>query len=159
MKIITDINNPILRTPTLPVEKLTADIKLFIQEMHEHMIQERGVGLSANQVGFPYQIIVFSDVDQKKRFVLINPKIIKTTKKECEMEEACLSVVNTFGTVSRPEKIIVEGKNIDGKRVRYKFKGILARIVQHELDHLQGILFTDKATNTYKQIKETKNEL
>lgn len=159
MNIITDTNNKILRSKTAPVEKITAEIKTFIKDMLTLMIKEKGVGLSANQVGFPFQIIVFSDVDHKKQYALINPSILKTSKKECEMEEACLSVLNTFGMVKRPEKIIVEGKNIDGKKVRYKFKGILARVVQHELDHLEGILFTDKAYNIHQQNKQIENGL
>ncbi len=159
MKIITDVNDKILRGKAQPVEKLTAEIKDFINQMFELMIEEKGVGLSANQVGFPFQIIVFTDVDQIRRYALINPRIIKTSRKECEMEEACLSVKDTFGVVSRPEKIILEAKNIDGKKVRYKFNDILARIVQHELDHLNGVLFVDKAVNIYQKNKLNENEL
>lgn len=150
MKIITDTNNKILRSKTKPIEKITAEIKCFINEMYDLMVKEGGVGLSANQVGFPYQIIVFSDLDFKKKYILINPKIIKTSKNECEMEEACLSVENTFGLVTRPSEIIIEAKDINSKKKRYKFKDLLARIVQHELDHLNGILFIDKAKNIYK---------
>jgi peptide deformylase len=159
MEIITDPKNKILASKTNDIEHITSDIKLLANEMFEIMIRNKGVGLSANQVGHPISLIVFSDIDHKKRYVLINPKVISVSKASCEMEEACLSVPNLWGNVIRPEKITLEAKNLNGKKIKYKFDDILARIVQHELDHLSGILFTEKAKTTYKQSKYKENEI
>ncbi len=153
MEIITDVKNKILTSPTSPVEHITSEIKTLVKDMFETMILNKGVGLSANQVGYPISLVVFSDIDHEKRYVLINPKVIKTSKTQCKMEEACLSVPGLWGEVIRPEKIVIEAKNLDGKKIKYKFDDVLARIVQHELDHLNGVLFTQKAENTYKNSK------
>ncbi len=158
MEIIIDPKNKILSSPTKPIDHITSEIKLLANEMYKTMIENKGVGLSANQVGFPISLIVFSDIDHKKRYDLINPKIINVSKDLCEMEEACLSVPGLWGDVTRPERITIEAKNLNGKKIKYKFKDLLARIVQHELDHLSGILFTEKAKHVYKQSKYTSHE-
>lgn len=158
MEIITDPKNKILSSPTNPIEHITSDIKSLANEMYKTMVDNKGVGLSANQVGFPLSLIVFSDIDHKKRYDLVNPKIISVSSDLCEMEEACLSVPGLWGDVVRPEKITLEAKNLNGKKIKYKFKDILARIVQHELDHLSGKLFTDRAKHVYKQSKYTHHE-
>lgn len=158
MEIITDPKNKILSNPTQPIDHITSSIKLLANDMYKTMIKNKGVGLSANQVGYPLSLIVFSDIDHKKRYDLINPKIINVSKTLCEMEEACLSVPGLWGNVIRPEKITIEAKNLNGKKIKYKFKDLLARIVQHELDHLSGILFVDKAKSVYKQSKYTNHE-
>jgi peptide deformylase len=94
MEIITDIKNKILTSKTSPVEHITAEIKTLANDMFDTMVKSKGVGLSANQVGYPISLIVFSDIDQEKRYVLINPKVINLSKTQCKMEEACLSVPN-----------------------------------------------------------------
>lgn len=159
MEIITDPKNKILTSKTKDIDRITSDIKILANSMYETMIENKGVGLSANQVGYPLSLIVFSDIDHKRKYILINPKVISQSKTLCEMEEACLSVPDTWGNVIRPEKISIEAKNLDGRKIKYKFKDILARIVQHELDHLNGILFTEKAKATYKQSKYKENEI
>ncbi len=159
MEIITDPKNKILSSPTKPIEHITSDIKTLANDMYKTMVDNQGVGLSANQVGFPISLIVFSDIDHKKRYNLINPKIINVSNNLCEMEEACLSVPGLWGDVIRPEKITIEAKDLNGKKIKYKFKDVLARIVQHELDHLSGILFTSKTKHVYKQSKYHHNEL
>lgn len=159
MEIITDPKNKILSSPTKPIEHITSDLKTLANDMYKTMVDNQGVGLSANQVGFPISLIVFSDIDHKKRYNLINPKIINVSKNLCEMEEACLSVPGLWGDVIRPEKITIEAKDLNGKKIKYKFKDVLARIVQHELDHLSGILFTSKTKHVYKQSKYHHHEL
>jgi len=94
MDILTGADNKILRTKSEPVKHLTAEVKLFIHEMIDTMINGNGVGLSAVQVGKPLQIITFSDLDNKKIYTLINPKIIKFSKELTEIEEGCLSLPN-----------------------------------------------------------------
>ena len=158
MEIITDPKNKILTSKTKDIEHINSEIKTLANDMFETMLNNNGVGLSANQVGYPLSLIVFTDPDYSKKYVLINPKILNSSETLCDMEEGCLSLPDTWGVVSRPEKISLEAKNIDGKKIKYKFKDILARIVQHELDHLNGILFTEKTKETYKQPKQINNE-
>ncbi len=158
MEIITDPKNKILTSKTKEIEHINSEIKKLANDMFETMLNNNGVGLSANQVGYPLSLIVFTDPEYSKKYILINPKIINTSESLCTMEEGCLSLPNTWGIVTRPEKISLEAKNIEGKKIKYKFKDILARIVQHELDHLSGVLFTEKTKETYKQPKQTNNE-
>ncbi len=159
MEIITDPKNKILTSKTKEIEHITSEIKSLANDMFKTMVENKGIGLSANQVGYPISLIVFSDIDHKKKYFLINPKIINISEEQCEMEEACLSVPNTWGLVTRSEKITIEAKNLNGKKIKYKFKDILARVVQHELDHLSGILFTEKSKSTYKNSKYQNNEM
>ena len=77
-------------------------------------------------------------------FPLINPKIVKKSPKRVEMEEGCLSIPNVFGMVKRPEKITVEAQNLDGEKHKFEASGMLSRVIQHEVDHLDGVLFTSK---------------
>ncbi len=104
-----------------------------------------GVGLSANQVGLNLSLFI-AQIDRKVHTVF-NPKIMKTFAEEDVMEEGCLSVLSTFGMVRRPVKIIVDAQDAHGKLVRHRVGGFLARVFQHEIDHLNGVLFIDKATD------------
>jgi len=95
MEIITDPKNKILTSKTKEIEHITSEIKSLANDMFKTMVENKGIGLSANQVGYPISLIVFSDIDHKKKYFLINPKIINISEEQCEMEEACLSVPNT----------------------------------------------------------------
>ena len=128
-------------------EVLIEDISLeknqgLIDDMLETMYNYNGVGLAAVQVGFLKQIIVIDVEDGKGPYILINPKILKTKgSKECE--EGCLSFPNEFGKVIRPTEVVVEFYDRFGKKVNLKAKDLLAQAICHEVDHLNGIVFTD----------------
>ena len=114
----------------------------LIDDMLDTMYHYKGVGLAAVQVGILKQIIVIDVEDEKGPYVLLNPKIIKTKgSKECE--EGCLSFPNEFGKVVRPTEVIVEFLDRFGKKTKLKAKDLLAQAVCHEVDHLNGIVFTD----------------
>lgn len=114
----------------------------LIDDMLDTMYHYKGVGLAAVQVGILKQIIVIDVEDEKGPYVLINPKIIKTKgSKECE--EGCLSFPNEFGKVVRPTEVIVEFLDRFGKKTKLKAKDLLAQAVCHEVDHLNGIVFTE----------------
>ena len=114
----------------------------LIDDMLDTMYHYKGVGLAAVQVGILKQIIVIDVEDEKGPYVLINPKIIKTKgSKECE--EGCLSFPNEFGKVVRPTEVIVEFLDRFGKKSKLKAKDLLAQAVCHEVDHLNGIVFTE----------------
>ena len=114
----------------------------LIDDMLETMHHYKGVGLAAVQVGILKQIIVIDVEDEEGPYVLINPVILKTKDpKECE--EGCLSFPNQFGKVIRPTEVQVEFFDRDGKKKKLKAKDLLAQAICHEVDHLNGVLFTD----------------
>jgi peptide deformylase len=110
------------------------------------------VGLSANQLGFDWRLFIVevSDDNGKLKFYAVfNPEIIKASKNKIILEEGCLSVPGIWGLVERPEQIILAGFDKNGRKIKIKAWGLLARIFQHEADHLNGILFVDKTKNTF----------
>lgn len=137
-------NNQILRQKAVAVKEINAEIKRLVLSMFETVKANNGVGLAAPQVGKSLQIIVLlstSDVD--KDMVLINPQIKKVSKKKDTLEEGCLSFPNVSMLIERPIKITVHALNIDGQLIKIKAKEVLARVIQHEIDHLNGILIID----------------
>lgn len=132
------------------------EIKKIVKEMREIMREKQGFGLSANQVGLSLRFFIaeFPFPKEKPKFYAIfNPEIVKEFKKKALVLEGCLSVPGIWGFVERAEKIILNGYNLDGKKIKIKAFGLLAEIFQHEIDHLNGILFTDKAKQTFNRIK------
>ena len=124
------------------------DIKKLIDKMKDAMKKANGIGLSANQIGL--DLNVFIAQAENKFYAIFNPKITKYSDTIMEMEEGCLSVPEVFGTVDRPEKVTLEGFDKNGKKIKIKAWGLLARIFQHEFDHLNGTVFIDKATDLHK---------
>lgn len=144
LKIQTNKNNPILRKKTEPVAEITGEILNLIKDMKETMIKDNGVGLSANQVGKSMRIFIISSELSKKQ-VFINPEIIKMSKKTETMEEGCLSLPDIFIPVERAKSLKVKASDEKGKEFKLKAKDLLARAIQHETDHLNGILICDNA--------------
>lgn len=127
------------------------EIRELVRKMRTIMKKADGVGLSANQVGLDARLFV-AEVDNKF-YAIFNPKLIKKSEEKNEMEEGCLSVPEKFGTVVRSEKIWLESQNADGKKIKIKAWGFLARVFQHEVDHLEGKLFIDKSKDVYSAKK------
>ncbi|HOQ15381.1 MAG TPA: peptide deformylase [Candidatus Paceibacterota bacterium] len=155
VEILTGENNPLLRTKCQPVEKIDKNIRSIIEEMKETMERANGVGLAANQIGYSLRIITVQLED--KFYAFINPEIVKTFPATSVSQEGCLSLPLIVGEVERPEKIILKATDLSGKKIKKikrKFFGLLARIIQHEVDHLDGILFIDKAKNITKLNQE-----
>jgi peptide deformylase len=142
MKIVLHPNK-ILREKAEKVEKIDKEIKNLVKEMKKIMIQHKGVGLAANQIG--KNLSIFVAYDNKKFYTFINPEIVKFFGKEKIMEEGCLSVPNVWGQIKRYEGVVISYQDLFGKRKKLKAKGLLAQIIQHEIDHLNGVLFIDKA--------------
>jgi peptide deformylase len=138
--------NPILRTPAKEVgvaEIQTPEFQSFADELAAFMISSSGVGLAANQVGISKRIIsVLEDADHVN--VYANPEIIKMSSSTIESEEGCLSVPGVYGIVDRAKRIRVRALDRHGRRVEFNVSGYVATIFQHEIDHLNGILFIDK---------------
>jgi len=124
------------------------EIREIIKNMRAEMTTAIGLGLSANQIGLDMRLFVAKAGG--KQYAVFNPVITKFSKETILMEEGCLSVPEIFGTVERPEKITLEGYDTSGKKIKIKAWGLLARVFQHETDHLNGILFIDKAKSLRK---------
>ena len=142
LKIETGTDNKILRTKSKPVQEITKKTAKFIKEMEKAMLKERGVGLAAPQVGENIRIILVS-INEKKIIPMINPEIISYSDEKVLGEEGCLSLPHKWGEVKRAKEITVTFLTPKGGRMALKLKNFNARIVQHEIDHLEGVLFTD----------------
>lgn len=128
-------------------------LKNLIKDLAETMDADNGVGIAAPQIGESIRLCLITKKFNplgKKDLVLINPKWTKTTMKTAWDEEGCLSVPDTYGKVKRYVKIKVEAKDENGNPIAFPAEKFFARIIQHEIDHLDGILFTDKAKNVYQ---------
>jgi peptide deformylase len=147
----------ILKRKTIIISKFDKELQVLIDDMIETMREAPGVGLAAPQVGVPIRLIVveYPEDDEleespKKLYVLVNPEI-KDISEETEMGiEGCLSIPNLHGEVERALAVTVKGQTRHGQLIKIKAKGWLARIFQHEIDHLNGIVFTDRATKVWK---------
>lgn len=135
--------DPVLRRISHPVKEVNENIKKLLNNMAETMYYAKGVGLAAPQVGISKRVIVVDIGDGL--FKLVNPEIISSSGIQ-DGPEGCLSVPNVVGNVKRSEHIKVKALNEDGDEVMIDASGYLARAFQHEIDHLNGIIFTDKAT-------------
>ena len=122
------------------------EVREIVKEMRMRMHEWNGIGLAATQIGRTEQFFV-AQPPQGKFYAIFNPKITKTEGKPVLMEEGCLSVPGEYGEVARYEKLVIEGQDQNGKAIKIKAWGMLAHIFQHEYDHLQGVLYTDKSKN------------
>ncbi|NLK08791.1 MAG: peptide deformylase [Firmicutes bacterium] len=143
MAVLEIIENgaAVLREKAQPVPQITKRIRRLVKDMLETMEAAEGVGLAAPQVGVSQRIIVLDVGDGP--IVLINPKISEASGSDIDVE-GCLSVPNVWGYVERAAQVVVTGLDEDGKSVRIQGEELLARALQHEIDHLDGVLFIDK---------------
>ncbi len=134
------LGSPVLRQRSTEVGTIDDETRRFIDDLFETMHASKGVGLAANQVGIARRIAVVEADDD--RLVLIDPVIVESEGKE-SAEEGCLSIPEVYAEVTRPGRITVEATGSDGLRYTREAGGLLARAIQHEIDHLDGILFLD----------------
>lgn len=153
---------PILTQPTKliePNEIKSEKLQQLLEDMTETMANAEGIGLAGPQVGLGKRLTVIDNravnKSRKDYIYLINPKIIRKSFKKVVMEEGCLSIPGVYGTVKRPETITVEYLDKNGDKQKIKTSGLLARIVQHEVDHLDGVLFTSKILEYTLNKRET----
>jgi peptide deformylase len=134
------LGSPVLRQHSAEVKTVDDEVRRLVADLFETMDAAKGVGLAANQVGVPRRVaVVDADGD---RFVMIDPAILETEGRSTA-EEGCLSIPEIYGDVTRPERVVVEALDLDGTRYRKEATGLKARAIQHEIDHLDGILFLD----------------
>jgi peptide deformylase len=141
-KIVVE-GDPILRKHCKEVKEVNDHIREIMHDMLETLHDADGVGLAAPQVGIIRRMFV-AEPEPDHVYYMINPEII-SQEGENEDIEGCLSIPNLFGTVKRPDKIVMRATDLDGERKEYTFTGFYARVMCHENDHLDGILYTDKA--------------
>lgn len=139
---IRENGDEILRKKSKEVETIDEKIKQLIEDMIETMHKYNGVGLAAPQVGILKRVVVIDLYDDNGPIKLINPRIVKTKGKQ-EVEEGCLSFPNQYAKMIRPEEIVAEALDENGKNIKIKAKGLLAQAICHEVEHLDGILFVD----------------
>ena len=150
VKKIRTIGDPLLRKKAKKVDKVTKEHQKLIEDMIETMRASNGIGLAAPQVGVPERIIVVEmDKDDEipgsgVTYVLFNPELNHFSTDKDEKPEGCLSIPGWAGEVTRPLRVTVKGMDRQGNRVKFEAEGAIARAFQHEVDHLDGVLYVDK---------------
>ncbi len=165
-QILTEPNK-ILRQKSTLVEKVDSDLQKLMDDMLETMYAAPGIGLAAIQVGIPKRVIVLdlaSREEKKKPMFFINPEIINRSNNNSTYEEGCLSVPGQFAEIERPDKCHVKYLDYYGEKKEIKAEGMLATCIQHEMDHLEGILFIDylsklKKTMIIKKLSKQKKAI
>jgi peptide deformylase len=139
--------HPTLRHRSKPLRRVDNEVKKIVRGMLDLMYEQKGIGLAANQVDLPYRLLVVNvtadPAVRDEEYVFINP-VIMDRKGSAEGSEGCLSFPGIYAPVKRSEKIVVSAYGLDGEELSYELDGLYARVVQHEADHLDGILFIDR---------------
>ena len=146
--------DPFLRQKSIKVEHVTDEIRTLIDDMLETMYNAPGIGLAAIQIGFPKRVIVIdlSRDNEKDPLHLVNPEIITNSDNDAAYEEGCLSVPGQFAEINRPDKCKVKYLDYNGNEKILDAEGLLATCIQHEMDHLEGILFIDYLSKLKKNM-------
>ncbi len=157
---------PVLRTKAKKVSTFGQSVHVLVEDMFESMHRANGLGLAAPQIGVPLRVIIIEmpeEVDEEgtviapdERYAFCNPEIIEAHGEE-EDEEGCLSVPDYVGLVKRATHVTVKGQDTNGRRIRTKAEGLLARAFQHEIDHLNGTLFIDRVESQDKLRRKVPN--
>jgi len=168
LRTIVTLPEPVLRRKAHAVTRFDKNLQTLIDDMVETMRDAPGVGLAAPQIGLSERLIVIEyyekDEDEekedapKKVWAVLNPEIVKASEEMVMGVEGCLSIPNLVGEVERHAAVQVKGLNRHGKPVKVKAEGWLARIFQHEIDHLNGVMFTDRAARVWQPSQEVEEE-
>jgi len=156
---ITKYGNPVLRKVAEPVTEINDEIKKIVNDMLDTLYASEGVGIAAPQIGISKRIIIIDTNPTEasvKPLVIINPEIVEVSG-EIKEQEGCLSIPDVRGEVKRYERVVVEGLDLDGNKIRVEGTDLLARALQHEIDHINGKLFIDHLSKLKQQL--LKNQL
>ena len=167
LKEIKILPDKILREKSVPVEKVNNEIRKLMDDMLQTMYAAPGIGLAAIQIGIAKRVVVMDlskDKEKKDPFYLVNPEIVWKSENLVSYEEGCLSIPNQFAEIDRPEKCHVKFLDYFGKQQLIKADGLFSTCIQHEIDHLNGILFIDylsklKKNMIIKKLSKQKKEL
>ena len=138
--------HPTLRYKSKPIRRVNEELKQIVSDMFDAMYEAKGIGLAANQVDLPFRLFVLNLSGKRgegEEMVFINP-VISSPKGSDEFEEGCLSIVGVNAVVNRPEQIHVQAYDLQGNEIDATVNGMLAKAIQHETDHLDGVLFVDR---------------
>ncbi len=142
--------HPALRWKSKEVSRIDDELRAMVAEMFELMYSARGIGLAANQVALPYRLFVINPSGDKaekdQELVFINPQITRKNGSETD-EEGCLSLPEIYGPVTRATKIVVDAFDLNGQQFELELEDLHARVVQHEYDHVEGVMFTDRVAS------------
>ena len=146
--------DPRLRQKANKIKRVDTGVRRLAEDMYETMLDAPGIGLAAPQVGVLLRLIVVDVPDDYEEegskgasLTLINPEIVKATGSQLDPPEGCLSIPNWIGNVPRAQRVVVKARDLDFREVRVRAEGMVARALQHEIDHLDGILFTDRVVD------------
>lgn len=144
---IRTVGDPVLRQQTRPVTVFDSRLEKLAQVMTDVMIRGEGVGLAANQIGVLSRVMVWRNPENDaERYAWVNPELVEESEARCTELEGCLSIPGATMEVSRAEEVSVEAQDLAGEPIRVRLTGLLARIAQHEIDHLDGRLILDRTT-------------
>jgi peptide deformylase len=146
IKPLIILPDPVLRQLSKPVERVDADLRKLADDMLETMYDAPGIGLAAIQIGIPLRLLVIDlakDGEDKAPMVVINPEIVQSSDERSTYEEGCLSIPDYYAEVERPATVRAKFLDRDGKQQEITAEGLLATCLQHEIDHLNGVLFID----------------
>jgi peptide deformylase len=155
------LGDKVLRQPAKRIAKVDDVVRQLAKEMLQTMYSANGIGLAAPQVGINKQLIVVDcepDKPENQPLILINPQITRTSQDLCVVEEGCLSIPNVYFEVTRPKAIEVSYKDEFGRPQKRQVAGLLARVIQHEIDHLNGVVFVDRVDNALALAESLKKE-
>lgn len=146
------LGDAVLRDNTHKVTRFNDNLRALVEDMAETMRSSNGVGLAAPQVGISERVIVVETPKEEEEpgsgrlYAVINPEIVRASQEQVDGIEGCLSIPGYVGEVTRHEAVTIKGQDLQGRKIRIKAQGFLARVFQHEIDHLEGVLFIDRLT-------------
>lgn len=155
IKPLVILPNAVLRQVSSPVERVDSDIRRLADDMLETMYDAPGIGLASIQVGVPRRLLVIDlakEGDTKEPFIVINPEILSSSEERSVYEEGCLSIPDYYAEVERPAAVKVKYIDIDGHEQVVEADGLLATCLQHEIDHLNGVLFIDHISRLKREM-------
>ena len=148
IRTIRVLGDPVLRQPTAEITNFDDELRSLVKDMWETMYHADGIGLAAPQIGVLQRVLVIdvrrSDEEGPEPLALVNPYVVESSRKTDKAPEGCLSIPGMEEVVTRPLEVAVEGRTVEGEPVRLEAGGLFARALQHEIDHLDGILFVDR---------------
>ncbi|MCA9447362.1 MAG: peptide deformylase [Candidatus Omnitrophica bacterium] len=145
------LGDPILRKKARKLDKVTSSVRETVEAMWDLMEKSKGIGLAAPQAGLSQRIIVVDTREDGEQYALINPEIVWASDVCSSLSEGCLSIPGVEAEVIRPSHVRVKGSNIQGKEIEIEAKDLLAKVMQHEIDHLNGVLFIDRLEDREKE--------
>ena len=155
IKPLIILPDPLLRQASKPIEQIDTEIQRLADDMLETMYDAPGIGLAAIQIGVPRRMLVIDvarEGEEKKPLVFINPEIVASSDERSVYEEGCLSIPDYYAEVERPARVTVKHLDRDGKELVTEAEGLLATCVQHEIDHLNGVLFIDHISRLKREM-------